>query len=296
MRTIYFPGAEVQLVRKMRGATQAHLLRVPDGSCWVVKFNNNPLGARVLVNDLVSSLLLGKLGVATPEPAVIRIDGGFLENGPGVLLTSEAALCRLTPGCHFGSRFPGDPTTTAVFDFLPDVMLPLVANYDDFLGVLLFDLWTCNVGCRQAIFFREQYDDGTATGRPAVRWIAQMIDHVGVFGGARWRLSQTEPRPLHWYRPTLLAPKPSIRTFARWIARIQALPDRVFNGILERVPAEWIRGEERELQELFAELLARRNRVPALLAEALRSRPGHRWAAPGACRLAAAWGHTVPNR
>jgi hypothetical protein len=50
-----------------------------------------------------------------------------------------------------------------------------------------------------------------------------------------------------------------------------ALPDQVFDGILQCVPAEWLCGEERELQEMIALLRARRNRVPALLAEAVAS-------------------------
>src|ERR1039457_5863644 len=177
----------------MRGATQAHLVRLRDGSYYVVKFANNPVGARVLVNELVSSLLLGELGIATPEPAVIRVDEDFL---------------------------------------------------------------------------REKVVDGGATGKPAVRWIAQMIDHDRAFAGARWRFTQTPPRALCGQR-ILHVRRPSIREFAPWIARLMALPDQVFDGILQYVPAEWIRGEERKVRERIARWRARRNRVPALLAEAL---------------------------
>ena len=252
----------------MRGATQAHLVRLRDGSCCVVKFANNPAGPRVLVNELVSSLLLGELGIATPEPAVIRVDEDFLRSNPKVLLTRGGVPCRATPGWHFGSRFPGDPDTTAIFDFVPDAWLSRVVNHDDFLGALLFDLWTCNAGPRQAIFFREKVVDGGATGKPAVRWIAQMIDHDRAFAGARWRFTQTPPRALCGQR-ILHVRRPSIREFAPWIARLMALPDQVFDGILQYVPAEWIRGEERKVPEMIARLRARRNRVPALLAEAL---------------------------
>jgi len=203
-------GEAVQAIRKMRGATQAHLLRLRDGSCCVVKFANSPAGPRVLVNELLSSLLLGELGIATPEPAVIRVDEDFLRCNPEVLLTHEGVPYRVKLGWHFGSRFPGDPNSTAVFDFMPDECLSRVVNHDDFLGALMFDLWTCNTGLpRQAIFFRQKVADGGATGEPAVRWIAQMIDHDRAFGGTCWRLTQTPPQALSGQRIPHV-PRPSV--------------------------------------------------------------------------------------
>jgi hypothetical protein len=235
----------------------------------VVKFVNNPAGARVLVNELVASLLLGELSIATPSPAVIRVGEDFLQRNPQVSLTLGGVPYRPTPGWHFGSRFPGDPNTTAVYDFLPDAMLPRVANRDDFLGVHLFDLWTCNAP-RQAIFFREKVNDSAATIKPANRWVAQMIDHVRAFGGAGWRFSQTKTQALYRQRVEhgrhLL-----VRDYAPWIARVMALPDQVFGEILQRVPADWVLGEEGEAREMIAQLGIRRGRIPALLAEALAS-------------------------
>jgi len=52
-----------------------------------------------------------------------------------------------------------------------------------------------------------------------------------------------------------------------------ALSDQMFDRVLQHVPAEWIRGQECELQEMIARLRARRQRVPALLAEALTPLP-----------------------
>jgi hypothetical protein len=256
----------------MRGATQAHLVRLGDGSCWVVKFANGPVGVRGLVNGLVCSLLLSELGIATPRSAVIHVNEDFLQRNPGVLLTRDGALWRPTRGRHLGSRFPGDPGSTAVFDFMPDALLSRVVNGDDFLGALLFDVWTCNAAPRQAIFYREEVDDGAAGGARAVRWLAQMIGHDRAFGGARWQLSDLPRQALYGHR-VLHARRPSMRDFAPWIARLMALPQRVLDEILQCVPAEWICGEERQARELIARLLARRNLVPLLLAQTLASLP-----------------------
>jgi len=66
-------------------------------------------------------------------------------------------------GKQFGSRYPGDPAQTNVFDFLPDEQLSEVENLTDFAGMLVFDKWTCNTNGRQAFFFlepgRSRYQD-----------------------------------------------------------------------------------------------------------------------------------------
>jgi hypothetical protein len=263
-------GEAAEGIRRMRGSTQAHLVKLADGSSCVVKFANNPAGARVLVNELVASLLLGELSIATPSPAVIHVGEDFLQRNPEVSLTLGGVPYRPTAGWHFGSRFPGDPSTTAVYDFLPDSMLPRVANRDDFLGVHLFDLWTCNAP-RQAIFFREKVNDSAATIKPSSRWVAQMIDHARAFGGAGWRFSQTKTPALYRQRAEH-GRKLLVRDYAPWIARVMALPGQVFGEILQRVPADWVLGGEGEAREMIAQLGIRRGCIPALLAEALASR------------------------
>ena len=128
-----------RFVRKMRGSTQAHLLECDDGFFYVVKFSNNPQGGRrILCNELISSLLMKRLGIHTPEIAVVTLDHDFLKANPEVFL-SIAPDRTVTPtiGPHFGSLHIGGPINAAVFDFLPIAMLPKVVNHGDFLGVIL---------------------------------------------------------------------------------------------------------------------------------------------------------------
>ena len=44
-----------QHVRRMRGGSQAHLMRASDGPFYVVKFQNNPQSPRVLVNEMFAT-------------------------------------------------------------------------------------------------------------------------------------------------------------------------------------------------------------------------------------------------
>ena len=75
-----------RLIRKMRGGAQAHLLEASDGHAYVVKFINNPQHRRILVNEWIASVFLNYLGIATPEPAMVRISEDFLAANPDVHL------------------------------------------------------------------------------------------------------------------------------------------------------------------------------------------------------------------
>ena len=71
-----------RLIRKMRGGAQAHLIEAADGHAYVVKFFNNPQHRRILVNEWIASVFLRYLGIAVPEPAIIRVTAEFLEQNP----------------------------------------------------------------------------------------------------------------------------------------------------------------------------------------------------------------------
>ena len=71
-------------------------------------------------------------------------------------------------GKQFGSQFPGHPARMTVHDFLPDEQLSSVRNLPDFLGIFVFDKWTCNTNGRQAIFFRELEDRAVLSPGPVL--------------------------------------------------------------------------------------------------------------------------------
>src|SRR5438105_4679672 len=121
------PLTAVRHVRKMRGGAQAHLLEADDGHWYVVKFRNNPQHHRVLVNEALSAALLGYLKISVPETALIQVTRPFLDANPECCLQLGARRVDVEPGWQFGSRYPGDPARLAVYDFLPDSLLPQVA-------------------------------------------------------------------------------------------------------------------------------------------------------------------------
>ena len=155
----------------MRGGAQSHLMRCSDQAYYVVKFQNNPQGVRILANELLGTRLAARMGLPTPVAAVVEVHERLIEETEDLVIQLGRGRLRCRAGQQFGSRYPGAPGETVVYDFLPDEQLREVANLSDFCGMLVFDKWTCNTNGRQAIFLREK---GTS------RYRAEMIGSVSM--------------------------------------------------------------------------------------------------------------------
>src|SRR5688572_12602781 len=180
------PLTAIGHVRKMRGGAQAHLLEADDGHWYVVKFRNNPQHRRILVNELIASVFLEYLKIAAPETRLIHVTADFLAANPEAYLSLGTKRIEVDPGWHFGSRYPGDPGRIAVYDFLPDALLPNVVNLEDFRAILVFDKWLGNADGRQAVFFRATVKRGDTPDERRTGFVARMIDHGFAFNGPNW--------------------------------------------------------------------------------------------------------------
>ncbi len=75
------------LIRKMRGGAQAHLIEASDSAFYVVKFTNNPQHRRILVNEWLASAFLRYLQIHVPETAPIELTQEFIESNPELYLS-----------------------------------------------------------------------------------------------------------------------------------------------------------------------------------------------------------------
>lgn len=267
-----------RLIRKMRGGAQAHLIEASDGAFYVVKFVNNPQHRRILVNEWMGATFLGYLGIATPEPAMVRLSADFLRENPEVSIQLGSHKAAVEPGWHFGSKFPGDPARNVVYDFLPDSLLDQVENFFDFRGVLAFDKWTGNADSRQAIFFRarlKQWLPGSAAHHAKLGFVAQMMDHGYLFEGPHWNLPESALYGLY-FRPLVYRDVRGLDDFQPWLDRIVNFPEEVVDQAVKQIPAAWLDGDEKQFSELLDRLMARRRRVPDLI-EASRQKSFPRW-------------------
>jgi hypothetical protein len=260
----------------MRGGAQAHLLEADDGHWYVVKFRNNPQHRRVLVNELLSATFLEYLQVAAPRTALIQVTAPFLAANPDLHLTFGTTRIPVEPGWHFGSRYPGDPDLTAVYDFLPDALLSQVANREDFRAILVFDKWTGNADGRQCVFYRAMVRRGRGADRPG--FVARMIDHGFAFNGPHWDFPDSPLQGLYARRQVYDEVR-SLRDFQPWLDLAMNLPEEVFDTAWKGIPPEWIEGDEDALECLLEQLYDRRKRVPELIeaCRAARTDPFPNW-------------------
>lgn len=252
-----------RLIRKMRGGAQAHLIECGDGHCYVVKFRNNPQHRRILINEFVGNTLLEFLEVATPPVAVVSIGAEFLQAHPEAGIHLGNRRIEVERGWHFGSRFPGDPATLAVYDYLPDALLAKVANLSDFRAALVFDKWTANADARQAIFFRARLKG--AGGRTA--FAAQMMDNGYLFDGPNWEFRDAPAQGVY-FRPCVYTGVRGLADLEPWLSRVEHFPEEVLDRALKRIPGEWVEQDRELLERLLERLLTRGRRVRDLVESA----------------------------
>jgi len=271
------PLTAVRHVRKMRGGAQAHLLEADDGNWYVVKFRNNPQHHRVLVNELLSSAFLEYLKIGAPETAIIQVTSQFLAAHPEIHLQIGTQPIAVEPGWHFGSRFPGDPAKAAVYDFLPDSLLPQVVNLEDFRAILVFDKWVGNADGRQSVFYRARVKQAPSMAvRPG--FVARMIDHGYAFNGPHWDFPESPLQGLY-ARPVVYTSVRSLDDFQPWLDQVMHFPEEVVDQAWKRIPRAWIAGDEDALESLLEVVFHRRPRLPELITacRSARTNPFPNW-------------------
>jgi len=264
------------LIRKMRGGAQAHLVEADDGGFYIAKFTNNPQHRRILVNEWLACSLLRYLQIFVPATAVVELTPEFIAGNPDLYITLGSRREIVPPGLHFGSRMAVHPDRVAVFDFLPDKLLNKVENQVDFIGILAFDKWVANADSRQAVFFRAKAKSwtplkGETPGR--VGFFAQMIDHGFAFNGAHWQFNDSPIQGLY-FRTSIYDRVHSLDSFQPWLDLIANFPVEVIDSAWKEIPPQWLDGDANALEQLLENLLKRRSRVPSLLTDVHRERPG----------------------
>jgi hypothetical protein len=281
----------VEEIRRMRGGAQAHLMRCSDDNYYVVKFRNNPQGRRILANELLASRLAARMGLPVAEADTVEVRRGLIERTGDLVIQLGRGREPCSAGLQFGSRFPGKPADTVVYDFLPDEQLREVGNLEAFAGVLVFDKWTCNTNGRQAVFYRAgearlENVEGPASGKiredrqragesthypaPDGRYRALFIDHGFCFNAGEWNFPDAPLRGIY-ARGMVYEGVRGMEAFEPWIARLEKLDAAAFDEAASGVPDEWYDGDLDALEKMLEQLERRRKLVPELIRAAWKS-------------------------
>jgi len=240
----------------MRGGAQSHLMRCDDGDYYVVKFQNNPQGVRILANELLGTRLAARLGLPTAAAEIVLVDEQLIAYTDDLVMQLGRGRAPCKPGMQFGSRYPGSPAETVVYDFVPDEQLREVPNLGDFCGMLVFDKWTCNTNGRQAIFFRAGDES---------RYRALMIDQGFCFNAGEWNFPDAPLRGIY-ARHRVYESVRGIDSFEPWLSRVETkLAESAFDEIQSEIPPEWYDDDADALNKVLEQLWRRRKLLRELL-------------------------------
>lgn len=238
-----------------RGVTSPQLFAADDGAAYVVKFQTNTIGPKVLVNELLAARLGELWGLCFPPADMIQLTDE-------VLAPLYPLFRRVPAGLHFASRY------LRGCRYLSRNLLTRADNKQDMAGVILFDHLFHNVdrtrNPRNLLIRRE--DSG---------WRLYAIDHSHLFYKGNWTVaylgSLAERVAINRQRAfgVLLKHYLSAADFAASLERVNATTDSMFACLVKEIPQEWL--PEANERTALLEWLCRRRDMAALIAEQLCS-------------------------
>jgi hypothetical protein len=252
----------VNHVKGLRGGAQSKLLHASDGNLYVVKFQNNPQGKRVLANELLATSLAGALGLPVPAFEVIHVAQELIEATPELRIDFVQHSLPCLPGRQFGSRYVLPSLNSGeVLDAVPRSLLPKIRNLDAFLGMLVFDIWTCNSDNRQGVFYKS---------RAQRKYAVAFIDHGYCFNALKWNFHYASLWGVY-ADPYVYAPVAGWDSFEPWLSRIEQLDETFLWACAASVPLEWY--EDAPGMVRLIERLAKRRRKVRDFVDNLRKWP-----------------------
>jgi hypothetical protein len=249
------PLQAVQHIRKMRGGSQAHLIRASDKNLYIVKFQNNPQHIRVLVNEYLGTTVGRLLNLPMPEARIMEVSDWLVENTPELKIDLSPRSIPCASGLQFASRYVGDPEQDHVFDYLPDSMFHRIANPDDFPRVLVFDKWTGNSDGRQAVSMKR-------LGRR--KYEAIFIDQGYCFNAGEWDFPDSPLRGTY-ARNSVYQSVTGWHSFEPTLSEVEQIEMDSLSRITAEIPPEWYQHDSEAITRLNETLYARRSLIRELI-------------------------------
>ncbi len=260
----------VRVVRQLRGGSHSALVETDSGRHYVAKFCHNPQGTRTLINEVLGSAVMQRVGICTPSLRVLtlpeEVGAHFYRDRR---CKSPKEKWPFGDSLHLGSECPANPDRVAIWDLLPRKLLPRVANLGDFGRAFAIDRWLNQIDIRQAIFFKIS---GQARGEACYQ--TSLIDHGFAFQGTDWKFDDDQAMPLRGlyidrfvYR--LLDMQ---RLCEETLDRVMDIGDGDLHSTADSLPDCWFcDGERGQLKEIIKALCVRKAILPTILKRNLQN-------------------------
>lgn len=249
-------------IRRMTGGSQSHMLRCSDGYDYIVKFQNNPQGKRILANDLLGTLLAKSMKLPAADVAVVNVSKDLVHDCTALQMECRQGSEPCQAGLCFGSRYLSPRfhithgTALARALSMSTWYLLELGNLNDFAGMLVFDKWTCNSDDRQVVFVR---------GKGVIPDKAVMIDFGYCFNAGHWNFRDHPMVGLFGERSVY----ESIECMERFNPWLEFLENKMSEDVIRclgsKIPAEWYGGDQQALAGMIDCLDRRRKIVRRLL-------------------------------
>ncbi|HLJ29844.1 MAG TPA: HipA family kinase [Candidatus Angelobacter sp.] len=254
-----------QHIRKMRGRSQAHLIRASNGAFYVVKFQN-PYSPRILANEMLATQIGLWLGLPLPTIDPIEVSAWLIQNTPELRVQVDGAEYPCRSGLHLGSRYPFHPVheRAEIYDHLPESQLTKLADPLSFARVMVLDKWLGNTDGRQAIFVRK---------RRARLFNALFIDHESCFDAGRWAFPDL---PFHgvYHQNYVYEQVTGWKSFEPALTKAETASFIDLWRFGQMIPPEWYGQDSDGLRQLVETVYERWRRIRHLI-EAFRRSEGN---------------------
>ncbi len=249
--------------RRMRGASDSHLILASDTKPYVVKFVDNPQHKLVPANEWLASHLAVLLGLPVPRVALVDVSDDFVHRNPTLTNGEGSSEQPYAAGVQFGSEFVGGLLPGRTVEYIYPAQVPFISNRHDFFGVLAFDRWTCNNDARQVVFVSKSRSKNLK---------AYFVDHGNCFGSSDWRLEQPAMQSLY-RRRSVYSDVTGLHSFEPWLKLLGTLNiDLLWQGFAD-MPSAWYKDSPIHPERLIQALDKRRHVVPDLLTSLARAWP-----------------------